>query len=466
MIDVGVGAEEDAVGASDFKAFEGAVFRVKACGVFEPEVHGTLVWVGEAKEWAGGRDVFVVGDVPCQEGEALAYGLLVGGVDVVLVADVDGDGHAGVGEREGFALGVAEFAPAFFGGAGEGGDLDEEKGEVALGPMLAPVLDHCGEEFVVEAGGIEGGVGFALVPDDALDRERSEGGDHGVVEGSGLPGVGVGMPVPVRSGGFTFSAELLVDGVQADLGSLVVGSFGAGCEDGHEGGVGAESVHAGPGFGGSAAPGGVDEADRDVQLLVSEGLLQIAREEVSDGGEVLCGGWSADGPASGGADIFAGIFGGVSFDQEEANVGEVGSGDLFVGVLDLGAGTKAGERHLHVGLARGKPEIAEEDVVIRNGVGALDGEGVGATGGLCGEVDAPAAGGASSGGVGEVVEGGSDGLAGCGVAPEMDGHVALEDHVAGEEFGERDFGLRGEGCSEKAEGEAKLHGGSPTTFIA
>jgi hypothetical protein len=131
----------------------------------------------------------------------------------------------------------------------------------------------------------------------------------------------------------------------------------------------------------------------------------------------------------------------------------------------MGVGREAGEGHLHVGLAGGEPEIAEEDVVVGDGVGAVDGESVGASGGLCGEVDTPAAGGVGDGGVGEVVEGGGNGLAGGGAAPDVNGHVALENHVAGKDFGEGDFGLGGEGGGEEAEGEAKLHSGSPTTFI-
>ncbi|WP_433967143.1 hypothetical protein [Tunturiibacter gelidiferens] len=48
----------------------------------------------------------------------------------------------------------------------------------------------------------------------------------------------------------------------------------------------------------------------------------------------------------------------------------------------------------------------------------------------------------------------------------MDGHVALEDHVAGEDLGEGDFGLRGEGGGEEAEGEAKLHERVSDGFIS
>ena len=52
--------------------------------------------------------------------------------------------------------------------------------------MPAPVLDEGGEELVVEAERLGAGVGFALVPEDAVDGERGEGRDHGVVETRGL----------------------------------------------------------------------------------------------------------------------------------------------------------------------------------------------------------------------------------------------------------------------------------------
>ena len=68
--------------------------------------------------------------------------------------------------------------------------------------------------------------------------------------------------------GLALGFELLVGEVGALLGGLAVHLLGAGGEDGHEGGVGTEGVEAGPGFGGSASPGGVDEADGDVLFLL------------------------------------------------------------------------------------------------------------------------------------------------------------------------------------------------------
>ena len=141
----------------------------------------------------------------------------------------------------------------------------------------------------------------------------------------------------------------------------------------------------------------------------------------------------------------------------------IGGGDLFVGVLNDGTAGEAGERHLHVGLAGGEPEVAEEDVVELDGVGGADDESEGTAGGLGGEVDAPAAERVGCGGCGEAVEVDGDLFAGCGVAPDVDGHVALENHVAGEEFGEGDFS-DGRETEQKCGGEersckAKWHWG-------
>ena len=106
-------------------------------------------------------------------------------------------------------------------------------------------------------------------------------------------------------------------------------------------------------------------------------------------------------PAGGGFDVLEGVVGGVLLDEEEADLRVVGGGDLFVGVFDDGVAGEAGEGHLHVGLAGGHPEVADEDVFELDGVGGVDGEGVGASGGLGWEVEAPAAEVVGGGGVGE-----------------------------------------------------------------
>ena len=115
-VDAGGGGDEDSVGAGYFEAVRCAV-KVESGGVVEPDVHGSVRW-GRRGGRAGRRrrcfrrKTMLTGE----EREAFADDLFVGGVDVVLVADVDGDGHAGVGEVERSALRVAEEHPSFLQG--------------------------------------------------------------------------------------------------------------------------------------------------------------------------------------------------------------------------------------------------------------------------------------------------------------------------------------------------------------
>ena len=341
-------------------------------------------------------------------------------------------------EVEGTALGVADGSPVFAGG-GEVRDLDVEEGEVALMPLGAPVGDEGGEEAAVERGAVEGAVGLALIPEDAFDGVGGERGDHAVVEGGGGPGGGGGVPgvlgqgLAGGAGGLVFALLLGLDGVEPGEG---VDEVGAGAEDGHEGGVGGEAVERGPGLGGGAAPGGVDEADGDVFALA-----ELAAVEEGDGGEAGGGGGVRGGPGGGG--VFGGDVGGVVGDEQEADLREVGGGDLFVGVFDDGGVGEAAEGHLHVGLAGGDPDVADEEVGEgegRGGGGAGDGEREGAAGLFGGEPEAPLAEAVGGGGLGLLVEGDVDGLGGGGPAPDVDGGAALEDAVVGEDVGEAEGG--------------------------
>ena len=67
--------------------------------------------------------------------------------------------------------------------------------------------------------------------------------------------------------------------------------------------------------------------------------------------------------------------------------GVVGGGDLFFGVLDDGGAGEAAEGHLHVGLAGGEPDVADEDVGEVDGCSPVDGEGVRAAGRFWGEIE-------------------------------------------------------------------------------
>ncbi len=146
-----------------------------------------------------GQIGFGIDDVAGGEREAVADGLLVGRMDVVGRADVEGDGHGGIGELEGSALRIADAAPVL-GRRIEAGNLHEKEGEIALRELHPPVADEGCEERVVIRGAVVRGVGFALIPDEAANGHRDEGRDHAVVEAGRGPRGFIGMPSVGASG--------------------------------------------------------------------------------------------------------------------------------------------------------------------------------------------------------------------------------------------------------------------------
>ena len=135
------------------------------------------------------------------ERQTQAHILLIARMNVYRVANVDRDGHAGIRQRSGAALSIAQTGPVAFGeriGVAVVGQLDEVKGKVALFPVFAPVANHAGKENGVASGVI--GVRFALVPDCAANREGNQGADHAVVK----RGRGVGVHRRLRFRRFRF----------------------------------------------------------------------------------------------------------------------------------------------------------------------------------------------------------------------------------------------------------------------
>ena len=113
----------------------------------------------------------------------------------------------------------------------------------------------------------EGAVALALIPENAANGQRREGGNHAVPEKAGAPAVKRWVPRELReglAGGFGFVLLALFIGLLGNGVGGVIGHFAARDEDGREGGVFSEGCEADPGFADCAAPGGVDEADGDV----------------------------------------------------------------------------------------------------------------------------------------------------------------------------------------------------------
>ena len=222
-----------------------------------------------------------------------------------------------------------------------------------------------------------------------------------------------------------------------------------------------------PGGDGCAAPGGVDEADGDVLAGVD-----LAAEEEGDGGEAGGGGGIAGGP--GGGLVVEGIVVGFFVEDEEmdlaADVRIGGGGDLLVGVLDDGRAREAAKGHLHVGLAGGEPDVADEDVGEGNRCSPVDGEGVGAAGWFRCEVKGPRAEVVGFGRGVLMAEVDGDSSAGCVPAPDVNGTITLEDGVVAEHV--REAGLaRGLGRSlsvraERAEEQREREAGEGKAFSA
>jgi branched-chain amino acid transport system substrate-binding protein len=228
------------------------------------------------------------------EGQPMADGLLLLGVNVLLVAQVGDDGLAGVFQLQGQRLGFAQLGPVALLDRldlHERRELDEEEREVALLPVVTPVLDHQAHQVGVEVGPAR--VRFALVPDRAAHGVRHERGDHGVVKRARRIGVlsrialhqgparrGLALFLGLRGIFFPFLQSRFVSGLgllRIELLDRARQAFVIVLEGGH----GVERFLAGPSLGRRAAPRGEDKADGNI-----EGLLQIAAEKIADSREV------------------------------------------------------------------------------------------------------------------------------------------------------------------------------------
>ncbi len=124
--------------------------------------------------------------------EARGDVVLVLRVDVLAFAEVDDDGLPGVRQFHGLRLRLAQFRPVAVSGLrvlrAKVRELHPVERKVALLPLLAPLLDHEGEELRVFAGAA--GVALALIPDHALDAVAERGVHHAGedVAGAGVPG--------------------------------------------------------------------------------------------------------------------------------------------------------------------------------------------------------------------------------------------------------------------------------------
>ena len=198
-------------------------------------------------------------------------------------AQVDDHRLAGVGEpahRHG--LGLAQLRPRALGRLGllrhEVGELDPVEREVADAPLVAPALDHQGEEVAILVG--PAGVRLALVPDhppDAVADRRLEDAVVDVARACIAAQEARGILRPGRRL-LPFRLRLLGGGLPLgqlrDVGRLGLGGVPLDLLPALDQGlvllVGGQQVAADPGLAGRPAPGVVDEPDRHVERLVEE----------------------------------------------------------------------------------------------------------------------------------------------------------------------------------------------------
>jgi hypothetical protein len=179
--DLGFGRFPLLIGGGNLEAGERATrdgFEA-AVGMFEGDGDGVAVDFGACGQRTADRgDVFAIDVAERPEGEALADVLLVLRMNILRIPEVDGDGHAGLGQRERLQHGFTHAGPTFA-GRGEVGELRPREGHFVL-PKRAPARDELRELLVVEAG-IAVGIAFALIPKHATQRVRHEI-DHFAIE--------------------------------------------------------------------------------------------------------------------------------------------------------------------------------------------------------------------------------------------------------------------------------------------
>ena len=189
--------------------------------------------------------------------------------------------------------------------------------------------------------------------------------------------------------------------------------------------VGGELVALHPGLGGAAAPGVIDQADRHAERLV-----ELPAEEIADGRKIAHRVGRAGGPLA--VEVPLWLLRAHLRHRDQADVGKLCGRLLEVGVVGVV------DAPLHVRLAGTDPDLADEHVVERDRVLALDGERVRAAVFLHGiEEHVPHAVGAGGGRVGLAAERYRDRLARISLAPDFVLDALLEHHVVAEHVVER-----------------------------
>ena len=352
--------------SGDLKIFGGlAVFGFEFFGVAE-RYDGFSVFdlEGVKERRVGDKVLFAVGVLEREQSETCADVLFVARVNVAEIADVVCDGHCGVFVliRE-FLLGFPEDREAVRVAVVERGKLYEVERHVGFVELFAPGCDKSFHLFVVKCAVTH--IGAALIPDCAFECEFEQRVDHCVeqhgrllviVKTQAVRETGqVGKSFLVRGGDFCFRNPFFHIGNGFFVGGVALFRSGNVGEerivDAAQFRLGGETAGAGPRFNACSAPVDGDQADRDVERLV-----EIAAEEVCDGGEVADAARRADLPASAG-DIVLRLHGGaVEIAVENTDRGQIGFLDFLTGVVGIV------QSPFHVGLTGTDPDVADDNV--------------------------------------------------------------------------------------------------------
>lgn len=185
-IDFGLGLDKVAIGSRDLEFVEGlTIAGLESLAVSEADADLIAFHLHRFVERTGvGKVLHAVIFDEGPAGEAVADVVFVFGMDVTdVVDDVGGDSHAGVWDFKGGGLGLPDGGklPVGVAGISPGSELDEVKGHGLVPEDSAPSVDEVFHFAGVAQAVLLDDIGFALIPDDSLDREIGDGGDHGVV---------------------------------------------------------------------------------------------------------------------------------------------------------------------------------------------------------------------------------------------------------------------------------------------
>ena len=197
--------------------------RSKPRRVGEFHAEGSALAHGRRKKRPGPLHVQRVGIGLGEERQPLTHRLLVGGVKIFRLPDIDGHNHAGVGQSERGSLGFAQFGPFAPAGIAVGiiWYLHKVEGKITQWPACAPVPDHRGEQFGVFTRLTD--IGFSLIPQHAAERIGHERCNHAIEQSAGrIGGAGANRWMRPRqgilfAGGALFLVSLPPGGVQRGI---------------------------------------------------------------------------------------------------------------------------------------------------------------------------------------------------------------------------------------------------------